>query len=322
MTLLPALSKTASHVTMLQRSPSYLLSQPSEDGLEKLIRRWMPSTWAHTLIRWKWILLPYIITRFCRYLPNQGIALLRRMTIAQLPPEIKHDPHFKPSYIPFEQRVCFCPDGDYFQALRTGKGNVVTGVIDTMTNDTIKLKDGQELHPDIIITATGLKMQLCGGMKLSVDDEPFIVRNKFMWKNIMLQDLPNAVYIIGYVDASWTLGADAAAQLVCRMFKKIEKDGATVIVPKIEKGSEPKEIPLLRLTSTYVQKAMDVIPKAGDNSQWRGRSSYFYDIWQFGDRRPRTEACLSRACNPCRRLTNASSKSNAFCRRFTHSEVR
>jgi len=227
----------------------------------------------------------YVMVRMCRLFPNAMINLFRKATIAQLPPEIKQDPHFKPSYFPFEQRVCFCPDGDYYQALRDGKSNIVTGIIEQITTDSIKLKDGQELHPDIIVTATGLKMQLAGGVKVAIDGEPFKMHEKFLWKNTMFQDMPNAAYTIGYVDASWTLGADATAQLFCRIITKMQKDGVSVIVPTIEKGCEPNEVPLLNLSSTYVTKAKNALPKAGDQPQWRGRSSYFWDIYQawYGD---------------------------------------
>jgi cation diffusion facilitator CzcD-associated flavoprotein CzcO len=284
-TLLPALTKEAAQVTMLQRSPSYILSTPKEDGLEKLIRRWAPRSWISGLIRFKWLALPWLLIRFCRYMPDRAKTMFKGLTEKQLPKTLKHDDHFKPSYNPFEQRVCFCPDGDFYRALRRGKGNVVTGVIDNITSDTIKLTSGQELKPDIIITATGLKIQLAGGMTIAVDGKPYTISEKFMWKNTMFQDLPNATYTIGYVDASWTLGADATAQLICRIMKKMEKKGAGVIVPRVEEGSTMKRTRLLNLSSTYVQKADAVMPKAGDQPQWRGRTSYFRDIWEswYGD---------------------------------------
>jgi len=285
-TLLPALAEKAAHVTMLQRSPSYVLSQPHEDGLERFIRRWAPKSYVSSLIRFKWLVVPVLIINFCYYLPSAAKRLLRAMTSAQLPPEIKHDPHFNPTYNPFEQRVCFCPNGDFYSALRSGKASVVTARISRVTADSIKLENGQELHPDIIVTATGLKMQVAGGMKISVDGEPIRIHEKFMWKNVMVQDVPNAAYVIGYVDQSWTLGADATAQLICRMLKKMEKEGSTVAVPRVDKSKKPmKQLQYLRLTSTYVLKAKDVLPMAGDQPQWRGRTTYFRDIWQawFGD---------------------------------------
>jgi cation diffusion facilitator CzcD-associated flavoprotein CzcO len=257
-TLFPAIAKKAAHVTTLQRSPSYLLSQPSEDDLERAVRRFAPTAWKHQLLRAKWIFMGYIIVRMCRLFPQTMISVFRKETIAQLPPEMKYDPDFKPSYNPFEQRVCFCPDGKYYEMLRSGKGIVVTGVIEGISKDSIKLTNGQELHPDIIITATGLKMQLAGGMKISVNGKPINLNQKFLWKNTMFQDVPNADYIIGYVDASWTLGADATSVLFCRMLDQMKKQGVTVVTPTVDEKTILKEVPLLRLSSTYVQRAKDV----------------------------------------------------------------
>lgn len=284
-TLLPALAKEAAQVTMLQRSPSYILSTPKEDGLEKLIRRWAPTSWISPLIRFKWLALPWIFIRFCRYMPDRAKGMLKGLTERQLPKSLKFDEHFKPSYNPFEQRVCFCPDGDFYRALRKGRGNIVTGHISHISSTTITLKNGQELTPDIIVTATGLKIQLAGGMHISVDGVPYHISSKYIWKNTMFQDLPNASYTIGYVDASWTLGADATAQLITRLMKKMGKMGSGAIVPRVEEGSMMKQTRLFNLSSTYVQKADGVMPKAGDQPQWRGRTSYFGDIWEswYGD---------------------------------------
>lgn len=288
-TLLPALAQTASHVTMLQRSPSYILSQPREDGLEKLIRAVAPTNWVYQLIRLKWLAIPYLFIAFCTSLPNLAKWLLAKATAAQLPHTLSCDPHFTPRYNPFEQRMCFCPDGDFYAALRSGKGSVVTGTIDGVTETTIRLSDGQELSPDIIVTATGLKIRIAGGVKVTVDGEEYPINKKFVWKNCMLQDLPNAMFVIGYVDASWTLGADATSQLVCRMLRSMEKSGYEVATPRMDERTRARltERAVLRITSTYVQKAKDVLPKACDQKQWRGRGTYFRDIWEawFGDLR-------------------------------------
>ncbi len=286
-TLLPALAEKASHVTMLQRSPSYLLSQPKTDNLEILIRKTCPESLAHKLIRIKWLVMPFLFINFCFYLPSLAKRLLRSATMQQLPPSIAHDPHFKPTYDPFQQRMCFCPDGDFYASLRSGKSSVATGVIETVNKNSIKLTSGQELHPDIIVTATGLKIQLAGGMKLTVDDQPFNINEKFIWKAVMIQDLPNAAFVVGYTDASWTLGADATAHLISRMLKQMDKQHATMVVPRLpeEESTKMKIMPMLKLSSTYVQKGKDALPKAGDGAQWRARSTYFRDIWEakFGD---------------------------------------
>ena len=292
-TLLPSLAEKAEHVTMLQRSPSYLLSQPSEDGIERAIRKYCSKDWQHTLIRIKWLVIPFLLVNFCYYFPNMAKKLFRSATVPQLPPTLSHDPHFTPKYTPFEQRVCFCPDADFYKSLRSGKASVETGIVDTITSDKIKLASGEELHPDIIVTATGLKLRVGGGMNVSVDGKPYNVGEKFVWKGVMLEDLPNCAFVIGYVDASWTLGADATAQLVCRMLKQMEKEHAVEVIPRRteEDKKSMKEMPLLRLSSTYISKAKETLPRAGDRGQWRARSFYFKDIWMawFGDIKSGTE---------------------------------
>lgn len=198
-TLLPALAEKASHVTMLQRSPSYLLSTPSEDGIEKAIRRFCNKTWEHRLIRLKWLVIPFMIVNFCYYFPKQARKLFASAAQSQLPANLPLDPHFQPSYNPFEQRVCFCPDADFYKSLRSGKTSVETGVIETITADSVKLKSGQELHPDVIVTATGLKLRFAGGIKVTVNEKPYNVPEKFVWKGVMLEDLPNLAFVIGFV---------------------------------------------------------------------------------------------------------------------------
>lgn len=150
-TIVPDMAKKAKQVTMLQRSPSYLMSSPSEDGMEIFFRRWLPKTWAHTMIRWKWLWFGWTMVKLCTYFPNWVRNNVRTATMAELPPHIKHDPTFQPKYSPWEQRMCFCPNGDFFQALRNNKANVVTGIIDNVTEDSINLRDGQVLKPDIIV---------------------------------------------------------------------------------------------------------------------------------------------------------------------------
>jgi cation diffusion facilitator CzcD-associated flavoprotein CzcO len=218
-------------------------------------------------------------------MPIYARAMIKRRTECQLPKFIKHDDHFKPSYNPLEERICLCPDGDFYHALCDGKGNIVTSQISGMTSTTIKLQNGKELSPDIIVTATGLKIQLAGGMKISVDEKTYDISSKFIWKNTMLQDLPNATYTIGYVDASWTLAADATALLMCRLWKKMEMKGVGVIIPRVEEQSRMNPTRLLKLKSTYLKEAGAVMPKAGDQPQWEGRTSPLRDFWEsrYGD---------------------------------------
>ena len=286
-TLLPAMAKDAKHVTMLQRSPSYILSQPAEDGLEKAIRAIFPVSIAHKLVRIKWLVIPYLFISFCTWFPNAAKKMVRSAAKAQLPVGMELDPNFNPSYSPFQQRMCFCPDGDFYESLKKGKSSIQTGIIEKVTEKSIKLESGQEMMPDIIVTATGLKIQLAGGMKLLVDGNVINVSDKFVWKSVMMQDLPNAAFVVGYTDASWTLGADSTAQLICRLLKRMDKEKTPVVVPRLSNEEEKKMkiMPYLKLQSTYVQKAKNALPKAGDGAQWRARSTYFNDLWQakFGD---------------------------------------
>jgi cation diffusion facilitator CzcD-associated flavoprotein CzcO len=279
------MAQTASQVTMLQRSPSYIIPQQREDALEVLIRRWSPAKWVHTLIRWKWLFIPWVFRQYCRYFPMSAKSFFGMVTKSMLPKGVAYSPDFEPKYFPWEQRMCFCPDADFFRAMKKGKASVMTGVIQEVTKDTIKLTDGRELHPDMIITATGLQMQLAGGMKICVDGQEHLVAGKHIWKNVMFEGVPNAAYMIGYVDASWTLGCDSAIQLIIRIIKKMNKEGKSVIEPIVPEGSNMKKLQYLNLTSTYVAKSKDVMPVAGDQPQWKGRMSYFRDIWEawYGD---------------------------------------
>jgi len=292
-TVLPVMSKTAKHVTMLQRSPSYVMAIPKEDIIEKAIRAVFPVFIQNFLLRWKWIFAPLILVTYSAYFPQATKAILGRLTDKQLPKSIPRDPHFKPSYNPWEQRMCMCPDGDFFAALREGKASIETGHIDTVTETGIKLKSGKELNPDIIITATGLKVQFAGGMKIDVDGKDYILSEHLVWKGVMLEDLPNASFSVGYVDASWTLGADASAQLMTRLWNQMRDEGAVEVTPR-RFGKEKETVQpasLLRLSSTYVIKGKDQLPVAGDRGQWVPRSNFITDIWTawYGDIKTSTE---------------------------------
>ncbi len=291
--VVPSIADKVKHVTMLQRSPSYILAIPKEDGLEKAIRSYAPAAWQDKLMRWKWLVLPFLIVNFAYYFPKACKKFFLSQTQPQLPQDLAMDPHFQPSYYPFQQRVCFCPSGDFYKSLRSGKASVETGVIEEVTPNSIKLTSGKELHPDIIVTATGLRLRIAGGMTVSVDSKPFPVTEKFIWKGVMLEDLPNFSLVIGYVDASWTLGADATAQHVCRIMKQSEKEGVVAVIPRrtAEEKATMKDSPLLSLTSTYIKEGGKVLPRTGDSGPWRPRSFYFKDIamaW-FGNLRSGTE---------------------------------
>ena len=284
-TLIPSLAQKASHVTMLQRSPSYLLARPSVDAFGQVVSKFFPSWISHRLTRIKFLVLNSFFVKFCGAYPRVAKNLIKKATVKELPRGTPHNPHFEPSYNPWEQRLCLCPDGDFFQAMRAGKASVITDTITTVIEDGIQLASGKILDADIIVTATGLKIRTAGGAQISVDKTPIDIGQKFLWKGVMLQDVPNAATVIGYTNASWTLGADATALLVCRLLKYLKEKGITSAVPRLEHAETMKSTSALNLSSTYVVKGMKEIPKAGDRAPWLPRTSYFADLWaaKFGN---------------------------------------
>ena len=279
-TLLPNLVDKAAQVTMLQRSPSYIIALPAVDPLGNFVRKWFPTSVARTLVRWKFLVLPLIFFKFCRAFPNAARTMLSKGTQKVLPASsgIALEPNFKPKYNPWEQRLCICPDGDFFKALQRNNADIVTDTIENVTATGIKTSSGNTIETDIIITATGLKMQLAGGAAISVDGVKVNPADKFVWKSVMIQDIPNACLVIGYTNASWTLGADATALLVCRLIKHMQKNSQSSAVPRVsEKGMQRK--PLLNLNSTYIEKAKGALPSAGDVAPWKARDNYMTDFW-------------------------------------------
>ncbi|KAF2668530.1 FAD/NAD(P)-binding domain-containing protein [Microthyrium microscopicum] len=277
-TILPNMADKAKQVTMVQRSPSYIFPLPNKDDpLVKFTQWLLPAQWAHTLARWRWIFTSYAFFYFCRTFPNAARKIIRAATEKSLNKTFPHDPHFKPVYNPWEQRFCMAPDGDFYKAIRKGKASVVTGTIKTVTGDGITMDSGEEVKADILITATGLKIKLAGGLKPSIDGQPLDIPSKYMWKGVMLQDLPNACFVIGYTNASWTLGADATAQLFTRLINKMHQKGAGAVIPRLPNPEAMKPTPMLNLNSTYIVKAMDAMPKSGSEGNWRPRTNYFQD---------------------------------------------
>lgn len=284
-TLLPSLAETAHHVTMLQRSPTYILARPAVDPFGQWALKYFPHRLAHRITRLKCLALSFLFNKFCAFYPLAARNLIKRATLKQLPENTPHDPHFSPRYSPWEQRLCLCPDGDFFKALRTGKASVVTDTIATVTDTGIRLASGQTLETDIIVTATGLKLKIAGGAHVSVDNVPITISEKYLWKTVMLQDVPNMATVIGYTNASWTLGADATALLLCRLLKSMKGQGMTSAVPRLDDSAGMKSLPVLNLSSTYIVRGAKDLPKTGDRAPWMPRSTYFSDLWgaRFGN---------------------------------------
>ncbi|CZS97890.1 hypothetical protein WAI453_008888 [Rhynchosporium graminicola] len=283
-TLLPNLADKAAHVTLLQRSPTYIVAIPAVDPMWTFIRKWLPTWLAHTIVRWKFLILPFLFYKFCRAFPNVARKVIRGGTEKELGPnsKIPFDPNFKPAYNPWEQRLCVCPDGDFFKAIHKGNADMVTDTIKNVTAHGIETDGGKMIDADVIITATGLKIKLAGGSKITVDGEIINVADKYVWRGVMVQDVPNAVVVIGYTNASWTLGSDATARLVCRILKKMDQSEDGVVTAAIEPGLKMNSSPMLNFSSTYIEKAKGTLPKSGDVAPWKPRSNYLTDNWIAG----------------------------------------
>lgn len=271
-TLVPSLAPKVKHVTMLQRSPGYILAL--KNRVPPWLKQMIPKFILFPLLRSYLMAMAYILYVFCRTFPMRGRSMLRAAALAHLPTHIPLDPHFNPNYGPWEQRLCFSPDGDFFKALSSGKASVATASITGFTEDSIILDDGKVLDDvDIVVTATGLKLLVGGHIKIDVNGKPFDPSSKFVWHNALVEGLPNACFVIGYANASWTLGADATAVLFCRLVQKMERERRASVRPAVT-GSL-KQVPMLALTSTYVVNG--VLPKAGDTGPWKPRVNYYKD---------------------------------------------
>jgi monooxygenase len=276
-TLVPAMAETAAHVTMLQRSPTYVISLPAEDPLAKVLRRVLPAKWAYPILRWKNVLLTMLSFQLSRRRPHVMKAVIRKGLEKALPAGYDIDTHFKPKYNPWDQRLCLVPDGDLFDALSTDKASIVTDQIETFTETGIRLASGAELEADIIITATGLQMLAIGGLSVAVDGEDVKFNETVGYKGMMFSGVPNLAAAIGYTNASWTLKCDLVCEYVCRMLNHMDDVGMRQVMPRWTQPTLP-ERPFVDLTSSYVLRAVQDFPKQGDAAPWRLHQNYVRDI--------------------------------------------
>ncbi|APA15895.1 hypothetical protein sscle_15g106650 [Sclerotinia sclerotiorum 1980 UF-70] len=277
-TLIPNLAEKAAKVTMLQRSPTWIIGVPKTSSGGDVLRKFLPDSVADQLIRWRFLVLPLLFFHFCRFFPDFARSILHKGIKKQIPSTIPIDPHFSPKYNPWEQRICACPDGDFFKCLHSGKADVVTDTIKTVTSSGIELDSGKTLDADIIVTATGLKMQMAGGAKVSIDGVPYDYPKKYMWRGVMLQDMPNAITVIGYVNASWTLGAENTASVLVRLMKHMRERNLITAVPRLP-SEKMQSGPLFNLSSTYMQMGKAILPMTGDRGMWKLRQNYLVDYW-------------------------------------------
>jgi cation diffusion facilitator CzcD-associated flavoprotein CzcO len=275
-TLVPTLAQVAAHVTMLQRSPTYIAAKPARDRLADRLRARLPQKLAYPIVRWKNTLQGMAIFQLSRRRPDLMKSMLRKAAVKQLPTGYAVDTHFAPSYNPWDQRMCLIPDGDLFTAIREGRASVVTDQIDTFTETGIRLASGVELPADVVVSATGLNMLAIGGMTLEVDGCPVNLSETVSYKGMMLSGVPNFAWTIGYTNASWTLKADLIAQYVCRLLAHMDREGYAAATPDARRVTA--EHPFLDLTSGYVQRSMDLMPKQGDRLPWRLHQNYVRDV--------------------------------------------
>ncbi len=276
-TLVPAMAEKAAQVTMLQRSPTYIASLPAEDPIANALRRFLPDRAVYPIVRWKNVLLQSAFYHLSRRRPRFVKGLIRRGVERALPAGYDIDTHFKPKYNPWDQRMCLVPNGDLFKAIRDGSASVVTDTIDHFTEGGIKLDSGEQLEADIIVTATGLNLLFLGGMELVVDGEAVDISKRMAYKGMMLNNVPNCAFTVGYTNASWTLKADLTSEYVCRVLAHMDSHGFRKSVPVITDPSV-EEMPLLDFTSGYVQRSLHEFPKQGSKEPWRLRQNYVLDI--------------------------------------------
>jgi monooxygenase len=274
-TLVPSLAPEAEHVTMLQRTPSYVLSLPGRDPLAEWLRTKLPATVAYPIVRWKNVLVSTLFYQFSRRRPAAARRMIRRLTQQQLP-GFDVDTHFNPPYDPWDQRLCLVPDGDLFRTLRRGDASIATGRIARFSAKGIELESGEHLDADVIVTATGLNLLPLGGMALSIEGKPVDVPGTVSYKGMMISGVPNLTMVIGYTNASWTLKADLVNRYVCRLLKHLDAEGyasATPVAPP-----EGADQPFLDLASGYVQRSVASLPRQGRRTPWRLHQNYLRDV--------------------------------------------
>ncbi len=275
-TLVPEMARTAAHVTMLQRSPSYVVARPSVDAVAEGLKRWLPQGLAYRLIRSKNVVLSIYLFNLLRKYPHQAKARLVNMVKQDLGPDFDVGKHFTPSYKPWDQRLCLVPDGDFFKSLREGRSSVVTDHIASFTPQGIALRSGEFLPADVIVTATGLQLNLLGGVKLSLGGLPVDSADLMVYKGMMFSGLPNLANTFGYTNASWTLKADLTARYFGRLLRHMDRHQQSVFTPLREGHVQPE--PFLDFTSGYVQRAAAMLPKQGDRKPWRLYQNYLLDL--------------------------------------------
>ena len=276
-TLVPEMAKTAAHVTMLQRSPTYVVSRPAEDKMANTLRKWLPSMLAYNIVRARNVLGGMYFFNLARKKPEQVKAGIIKMVQDELGPDYDVATHFTPTYNPWDQRLCLVPDADMFRQIKAGRASVVTDQIETFTETGIRLKSGQELTADIIVSATGLVLEVWNGIEVTVDGSRIDASRTLSYKGMMYEGVPNLASAFGYTNASWTLKCDLTCEYVCRLLNHMKKTGRRQVVPVNDDPNIEFE-PWLDFSSGYVQRAMAKFPKQGTRVPWKLDQNYAKDL--------------------------------------------
>jgi len=275
-TLVPAMAETAEHVTMLQRSPTYIVSMAAEDKIANFFRQLLPNKAAYAVSRWKNIVRQAFFYKFSKKFPaamKRLIAKGVRKELGELDPE----EHFTPNYDPWDQRICVVPDADLFKSMTRGRASVVTGNIESFNENGVRLTNGDQLDADIIVTATGLKLKIMAGLTLVVDGEIVDLSTKMTYKGMMYNEVPNLAQAFGYTNASWTLKCDLTSEYVCRLLKYMGANGFASCTARLNDPSIER-IPVLDFNSTYIVRELDKLPSQGSKHPWRLHQNYFKDL--------------------------------------------
>ncbi|TXD33899.1 NAD(P)/FAD-dependent oxidoreductase [Lujinxingia vulgaris] len=279
-TLVPSMAQRAAHVTMLQRSPSYVMSMPEEDALSQSMTRIFGKSLGANLTRWKNILRLILFYQFARRMPAAARAFITKQVRNTIGDVVDVDAHFNPTYDPWDQRVCFVPDNDLFDALRDGTASIVTDHIESFTETGIQLRSGEHLDADLVVSATGLDVMVAGGTTLEVDGKPVHPGQETMYKGAMLSNVPNALMSVGYTNASWTLKCELISQWTCRLLHHMDQHNHRIVTPRLPEGTTADR-PLIDFNSGYIQRALDELPNQGERLPWRLYQNYILDSVLF-----------------------------------------
>ncbi len=279
-TIVPEMAKTAKHVTMLQRSPTYVVAAPEKDNLANKLRKYLPLKFTYWFIRWRNILRQQYYFRLCKKYPKGVKKVIIREVKKKLGNDFDVKTHFTPKYNPWDQRMCLVPDGDLFEQINQGKASVVTDHIKNFTENGILLKSGKELKADVIITATGLNLEMLSTVEFFIDNKSVDISKTVTYKGMMYSGIPNLASTFGYTNASWTLGADLTSEYVCRVINHMKRNNYDVVCPKPNIGIEA-DPDYLNLTSGYIKRSLNIFPKQGKKAPWRNNQNYLIDIFQM-----------------------------------------